>query len=108
MASFKRSAGYYEHRHSDPRIAAAFGRRDPAEDGLAGAPTLDDLMAMSAVSSFLSSFRQMPRVERGLKALRGVTIELSVSFFGEGKEPIAVARWRAGEGSRFELLRPLS
>lgn len=83
-------------------LADAFKNFAPLLEGNPLAPSFEDLKGLPE----LKDFGEGKRFERMLcvRGYKGEVLERSVTLLDERGEPCAMARWRRGEGTTFEIL----
>ena len=95
-------------RQRSPEIEAAFRSYPPEHDAIRGQPSLDDLKARSIRSLHSEGYCGAMDAVLGVKSVRGVTIEISVTIVDGSGVPLSVCSWKAGQGVSFEILRRLN
>lgn len=92
----------YMDRNAHPDIARAFrSSAPPGHEDMEGTPSFDDLLTHQGMRAAISSSGDGLELVRGLTALRGVTVSVSVSLVDKDKNVVAECSWHAGRGIEF-------
>ncbi|MEW6721835.1 MAG: hypothetical protein AB1324_01080 [Candidatus Micrarchaeota archaeon] len=91
----------YIPRYASPEIERAFAAYDPKCDEMPGRPTLDELKNHPRAAEFAGL-----DVNLHVASIKGVTVEMSVTFLSPEMKPVAQVCWKAGRGVTFDLLDP--
>ncbi len=94
----------YLQRECSPEISRAF-RLPLVHEGIAGTPAFEDLLSHPGMRSAISSSGSGMELVRGMTALKGVTVSVSVSLVDKDRNVIAECSWHAGRGISFRAVR---
>jgi hypothetical protein len=94
----RRIFDHHRHRRSCPEVERAFRKFSPFQEQIEGQPSLEVLRDVLCEKLTAEGYGGTFDTILHMKSVKGIAIELSVTFVDDNENILGIAKWTAGAG----------